>query len=345
MIAYVGCRTTKERHARGKGISVYNIDDNGEWKLLQCIYNEANPSFQCLDEEKKYLYTVHGDIRKASAYKIKEDGTLEYLNSVDLEGRNPVDITVDKENKHVIVATLQGGSFYTFEREPDGSIGSLCSAYTYEGKEDGKVSTIHQCLWDMNKDYLFGAAQGRGNGYGQFRSLKYDHNDGSLTEVSRFTARTWDEPRHAAMHPNNRWLYMVEELGNKIIYFDFDEETGKMTPLQELSTLPETETGQSEAAEIMIAPGGRYVLVSNRTTDTIAVFHIDSRTGYLRLCRHYPAMGRTPRYFCFAPNGRCYVAHEDSDTIVEFDFDQENGCLTATGRVVETGSPVCLTFV
>lgn len=27
--AYVGCRTTKERGARGKGISVYRVTENG----------------------------------------------------------------------------------------------------------------------------------------------------------------------------------------------------------------------------------------------------------------------------------------------------------------------------
>lgn len=27
--AYVGCRTTKERNARGLGIQVYKVDENG----------------------------------------------------------------------------------------------------------------------------------------------------------------------------------------------------------------------------------------------------------------------------------------------------------------------------
>ena len=32
MYAYIGCRTTKERNARGKGIRVYEIN-NGAWEL------------------------------------------------------------------------------------------------------------------------------------------------------------------------------------------------------------------------------------------------------------------------------------------------------------------------
>ena len=34
--AYVGCRTTKERNARGKGISCYEIDNN-KWTLYDIV--------------------------------------------------------------------------------------------------------------------------------------------------------------------------------------------------------------------------------------------------------------------------------------------------------------------
>ena len=109
----------------------------------------------CLDLEKKYLYSVHGDLTLASSYEIKEDGTLKHLNTIDIGGKNPVDITVDAENKHVIIATLQGGTLYTVKRNLDGSLGEIVSTFTYEGKEAGKVSTVHQCLWDQKKNYIF----------------------------------------------------------------------------------------------------------------------------------------------------------------------------------------------
>ena len=209
--AYVGCRTTKQRNARGEGLVVYEIMPDGSWKEKQCLFTEDNPSFQCIDQEKKYLYSVHGDLTLVSSYAIQEDGTLKHLNTIDIGGKNPVDITVDKDNKNVIVATLQGGTLYTIARNADGSLGEVIATFTYEGKEEGKVSTVHQCLWDQKKNYIFACAQGRINGYGQMRALKYDAASGRLSETDRFMARTWDEPRHAAMHPNNRWLYMCEE--------------------------------------------------------------------------------------------------------------------------------------
>ena len=342
---YVGCRTTKERNARGEGLKVYEVSEvDGRWTEIQCLKTEENPSFQCFDNTKEYLYSVHGDFTLVSSYKILEDGTLEHINTIDIGGKNPVDVTVDAENQHVIVATLQGGTLYTIKRNKDGSLGDIVATFTYEGKEEGKVSTIHQCLWDQKKNYLFACAQGRVNGFGQMRALKYNHETGEFTETDKFLSRTWDEPRHAAMHPNNRWLYMCEEKGNKALYFQFDEETGKMKALQELTTVPETVTGYSDASEVMIDPSGQYVLVSNRYTDSMAVYRIDPFTGYMKNTGFFPCLGKTPRFFCFGPNGKCYVANEDSDTIIEFTFDENTGWLVPTMNIIETGSPVCITF-
>ena len=67
-------------------------------------------------------------------------------------------------------------------------------------------------------------------------------------------------------------------------------------------------------------------------------------TGYMRNVGFYPCLGKTPRFFCFGDNGKCYVANEDSDTIIEFDFDNMTGALIPTLNIVHTGSPVCILF-
>ena len=136
----------------------------------------------------------------------------------------------------------------------------------------------------------------------------------------------------------------VRKKGNKVLYLQFDENTGKMKALQELSTVPETVTGYSDASEVMIDPSGEYVIVSNRYTDSMAVYRIDPTTGYMKNTGFFPCLGKTPRFFCFGDNGKCYVANEDSDTIIEFEFDSVTGWMTPTLRIIETGSPVCITF-
>ena len=89
--AYVGCRTTRERNARGKGLKVYEISEaTGEWKEIQCLETLPNPSYQAMDLEEKYLYSVHGDNTQVSSYKIEADGTLSALNTIEIGGKNPV---------------------------------------------------------------------------------------------------------------------------------------------------------------------------------------------------------------------------------------------------------------
>ena len=85
--AYVGCRTTRERNARGKGLKVYEISEAaGEWKEIQCLETLPNPSYQAMDLEEKYLYSVHGDNTQVSSYKIEADGTLSALNTIEIGG-------------------------------------------------------------------------------------------------------------------------------------------------------------------------------------------------------------------------------------------------------------------
>ena len=120
--------------------------------------------------------------------------------------------------------------------------------------------------------------------------------------------------------------------------------SGKQTEFSFRFPVPETVTGYSDASEVMVDPSGKFVLVSNRYTDSIAVYRIDPLTGYMRNVGFYPCLGKTPRFFCFGDNGKCYVANEDSDTIIEFDFDNMTGALIPTLNIVHTGSPVCILF-
>lgn len=71
--AYVGCRTTETRHARGKGIKVFDIDEKtGDWREIQCLKTEENPSYLAMDNTENYLYSVHGDFTCVSSYRIEK---------------------------------------------------------------------------------------------------------------------------------------------------------------------------------------------------------------------------------------------------------------------------------
>ncbi|HEV2122342.1 MAG TPA: beta-propeller fold lactonase family protein, partial [Chloroflexota bacterium] len=120
---------------------------------------------------------------------------------------------------------------------------------------------------------------------------------------------------------------------------------GTMTILQTLSTLPEDFSGNNSTAQIVVHPNGRFVYVSNRGHDSIAIFSIDQETGRLRVVGHESTQGETPRNFNIDPAGHLLLAaNQASHTIVAFRIDAETGRLSATGQVTENPNPVCIVF-
>lgn len=343
---YVGSRTTKARNARGKGLKVYEISETtGDWTEIQCIMAEENPSYQTLDLEQKYLYSVHGDISKVSSYLIQPDGTLELMNTLDIGGKNPVFITPDKSNQYLVVATLQGGAVYVIKRNQDGSLGKIIHSTAFAGKTEESVSFAHQCIWDQTKEFLFVVTQGRIQGYGQVKVFRFNVEDGTLTETDCFKAREFAEPRHMAIHPNNRFAYLINEKDNSMTFFEFDSQQGTLTPRQILPTLPDSYTGSGQASAAILDRQGQILIGSNRIHESLVLYRIDQNTGYMKQIGHYPTLGLTPRFVSFNQDySRLYSANEDSDTIVEMKLDSEHGIIEYTGRIIATESPVCITF-
>lgn len=347
-IAYVGCRTTRERNARGKGLKVFSIDeDTRNWTEIQCLENLENPSYQTLDNNKDYLYSVHGDSTKLSSFQIdKDNGKLTYLNCIDIGGMNPVFITVDRSNKYVVVAALQGGSIYSIKLNTDGSLDKIVDTYRFPGKTDDSISFAHQCIWDQTKEYIFIPTQARNKGYEALNVVRFDSSDGKFTLTDTYYSRQYSEPRHVAVHKNNKFLYLINEKGNFMTYLQFDWKKGKVKPLQILPTLPETYVGEGQAGASILSPNNKILIGSNRIHESLVLYRVDQNTGYIKEIGYESCLGKTPRFVTFDDEGyRFYVANEDSDTIVEFVLDEDKERLAFTGRIIDTESPVCITFL
>jgi len=152
-------------------------------------------------------------------------------------------------------------------------------------------------------------------------------------------------PRHLAVSPSGRFIYVVNELSSTVTVFSYDVSSGRLHRQQTISTLAREFKGENTTAEIETDASGRFLYVSNRGEDSIAVLGID-RQGKLSLVQRVPTGGKTPRHFTLDPAGKwMFVANQDSDTINLFTVDPASGRLTATSRSLKVPSPVCLVFV
>jgi hypothetical protein len=87
LFAYIGCFTSERRKAHSKGISVYRIDLNGSWSLVEMLETLPNPQFITFDQRQKFLYSVHGDGTEVSSYAIdKTSGRISFLNKQPTSG-------------------------------------------------------------------------------------------------------------------------------------------------------------------------------------------------------------------------------------------------------------------
>jgi 6-phosphogluconolactonase (cycloisomerase 2 family) len=138
---------------------------------------------------------------------------------------------------------------------------------------------------------------------------------------------------------------VINELDSTVTAYRWDAARGELKPFQIITTLPTTYTGNNTGSEITVAPSGKFVYASNRGHDSIAIFAVDGASGMLDPAGWEATQGKTPRFFTLnAAGNRLYAANLGSHTIVVFRVDQASGQLTATGQVVETGSPSCIVF-
>jgi 6-phosphogluconolactonase len=99
-------------------------------------------------------------------------------------------------------------------------------------------------------------------------------------------------------------------------------------------------------AEAAVHPNGKFLYVSNRGNDSIAILSIDAVKGTLAPVGGIPTGGKEPRHFAIDPSGKYLLAENQlSNNIVVFKIDSATGGLTPTGQVVEVASPVDIAFL
>lgn len=359
--AYVGCRTSTWRGARGKGIEVFRITDSGAWQHLQRIESvQENPSWLTLDLECNRLYALHGDGDRVAVYERDEHtGLLTFISDqttgprnlnpeLDPQRRNnPVGSALTSDNATLLIANHEGGNIAALAVEP-GGLGAPSHLAFVEGHPQDDVESLsrpHEIVFAPSSAFFAVPMQGRpaGNGIDMVRLYRWDGVQSELSDEVQLAEGSW--PRHVDFHPSGQWLYGLSELSSTVSVFAVDLTRGKLKLIQTLSALPEGYSARSDASEIEVHPSGRFLYAANRGHDSIAVFAIDAQNGTLEPIGWVPCGGKTPRFTTLSPDGtQFYSANEDSDTIQAFNVDLSSGMLIKTDIVIEAASPTCICF-
>jgi len=350
MFAYVGCYTTPDRRGRGEGLAVHRVDPaTGAWSQVRLVKDVVNPSWLALDRERRVLYAAHGGGEHASAFAIdRATGQLEPLGQQATGGTNGVSLAVDGSNRFVVVANYASGTVAVLPIEASGALGRRTDLVTLTGTPgphptEQTVSHPHDVRFDRAGRLVLVPDKG----FDKTFVFRLDTATGKLVPADppAATAQPGAAPRHVDVHPTGPWVYVINELDSTITTYRLDPARGSLEPLQVMPTLPPSYTGRNTTSEIAVAPSGRFVYVSNRGHDSVAIFAVEPGSGTLGPVGWEPTRGKTPRFIGLDPAGAMlYAANQDSDTIVAFRVDRQSGTLTPTGQVVAVGSPSTIVF-
>jgi 6-phosphogluconolactonase len=307
----------------------------------------SNPSYLTIHPNNKWLFAVNENSPGTiSSFAITDSSTLTYTSSVPSKGDAPCYVSIDNSGKYVLTANYNSGSIASIPIKTDGTLGNsiFTDQHTGSSVNANRQSSphAHSILPFALNNLLYSADLG----IDQIFCYKIDTTSGILTTVSKISITAGSGPRHIAFHPNNRWMYEINELSGTIEEFTLDAISGNLNYQHTYSVLKNS-SDVAAAADIHISPNGMFLYATNRDPENlIAIFSIDQQNGNLTLLGSVSSGGKTPRNFAIDPSGLfLLVANQNSNNILIFSIDKVSGTLTQVGNPISIPSPVCIKFM
>ena len=360
-LVYVGTFTGTP--ARSKGIYLFWLRTDGD-KLshnptlvpLGVAAETESPSFLTLDTKRRLLFCANetdsfngkpgGGV---SAFSIDPaTGKLTLINQHSSMGKGPCHVVLDKTGKNLFVANYQSGNVAVLPVSADGHLGEATCVFQDAGKgpNQARQEGPHAHCVALSPDNRFAFVCDLGTD--KVMIFKFDADHGQLTPNNppSVSVKPGAGPRHLVFHPNGKFAYLINEIDSTILTFAYDKKTGALKELQTISSLPESFKGFNKAAEIAIAPSGKFLFASNRGNDTVMSFAIDPKKGTLSWLAEQSTGGKTPRHFGITPSGgHMVICNQDSNTALVCGIDPDNGHLKPSALFTDIPSPVCAVFL
>jgi 6-phosphogluconolactonase len=335
---YVGTYTKKA----SKGIYKYELSKDGIFQRIGLVAETANPSFLTKTNDNKTLLAVDETSKDRTgfvkSYKILKD-SLVFISTSKSGGAHPCHIMVNDENQ-ILVANYTGGNVGLLKVNKTGELSSLLDVQQHVGKGTTERQTkphAHSAWFHPTKAVVISVDLGTN----QLWFFTIDKNKLIFTNQKTLKMADGAGPRHLTFHPNNKWMYVLNELNNTISLVKEEKETYFVA--SSISTLPKDFSAYSKAADIHISKDGKFLYASNRGHDSIVIYEVNEN-GTLKTIGHQAVLGKNPRNFSLSPKGDyLLVANQDSNNIISFKRNATTGKLTFVDEIAAP-MPVCILF-
>ncbi|MBR7144332.1 MAG: lactonase family protein [Lentisphaeria bacterium] len=329
---YLASRSTVDNSG---GIYGMTVDDGGV--ITESFFHELyGTSYLAYSGDRKTLYAscAEGKTGAVAALKIKPDGSLEFLNRLASKGVSTCYVIAAPGGKYLYTASYFTSNVSEFSLNSDGSLKALERVITFSGKSvDVRQECPHPHFVNFTPDQSKLLVVDLG--VDEIKLFDFDPEKGllNINEPTVFKVEpAGSGPRHLVFNASGNMAYLVNEIGNTVAALSFDGSS--FTPKQLISTLPDDCKCYSKTAAIRLSPDGKYLFVSNRGYDSIAVFKVKN-DGSLERVDIAAAEGEGPRDINFLPGGKYFAAaNEISGNTAFFAYSEKSGKLTFTGQSI-----------
>ena len=343
-ILYAGSYTS----GASKGIYAWRFDSqSGKLDPLGLVAATPQPAHIWAAPNGKVLYAVNWEEQGGvSAFRIDAaTGGLTFLNRVSAQGVRPNQVVVDPSGRIAVSVNYGTGNLAAYKVLPDGALAEAFYIDQHAGpplSPRQRGPKAHGVEFSRNGRFMYAAELGLDRVYG----YRVDAAKGTITPGNPAYVETHAGagPRRLQLSPSGGFLYVNHETDSEVSVFAVDG--ASLKEVQVISTLPAGYSGSNTTAEIIISPDDRFLYVSNRGHDSIAVFAIDKASGRLILKTDTPAGGRTPRNLRLDPTaGFLFSSNEGDGTITVFKIDRATGLLSQTPSKAQIDTPGGLYFI
>jgi 6-phosphogluconolactonase len=303
-----------------------------------------------LSPNKKYLYAViRSQPTRVLTYAVDPaTGALTQKASAPLPDSMPY-VSTDHTGRFLFTASYGGDKLAV---SPIGENG-LVEAEAIQVIPTGR--NAHSIMPDRTNKFVYAATLGAN----QVLQFTFDSKTGKLTanEPPAVSPEAGHGPRHLAFSPDNKYLYVLNELSGHVTQYAIDPSKGTLTLVDSVSSVPaeaglawgaaQAPVGSAPApssvaakddkpkvwaADIQITPDGKFLYSTERTTNKIALFTVAPGTGKLTYVTNF-ATEAQPRGIRIDPTGQYLVASgEKSDRVSVYKIDKGTGRLGEPNR-------------
>ncbi|MFK7995020.1 MAG: lactonase family protein [Granulosicoccus sp.] len=344
----------------GKGI--YGLTLSGDGKLIEREVTDAlNPAVLIPHSNGTMMYAIVETIQnngEVLQYGVDESGALTLVDSFTASGKSTCYLALSPQRDVAIVINYWDAIIDVVHVDESGRLGELVQSFKQHYRQEGQWRQVthredhwtnrqvgpHAHCAHFWKDWVFIPDLGE-NAIFQYR---YNPDKKILEPDTHIEFEPGSGPRHMVMHPSLDICYVSNELFNTVCVAqldasDPDQQKPRLLPIQYESTLENREQ-TSYVSEIKLSPDARFLYVSNRGDNSLAIFKVLA-DGQLERIDIVPTGGKFPRHFSISPCGKAVIiANQDSSTVNLFHRDVETGLVTATGYDYDIPAPNYVRF-